>query len=137
MVDITITAGNVLKGTGASTGVGTAGAAITAGDPLYADAADGFKLKPCIATSAAAAKCVGIALCDCADEQQVVYLTQGQITIGATVVVGQTYVVSAAAPGGIAPLADLVSTNFPTILGIAITNAIIDVLIHVGGVAKA
>lgn len=137
MADLTITAANVLKGTNAQTAFGTAGATITAGQPLYADSTDSFKLKPAIGTSAAASKCVGISLHAALDEQPVHYLVSGQYTVGATVVLGQTYVVSASAAGGIAPISDLSSTNYPSILGIAVTTAIIDVVIHNGQVAKA
>lgn len=137
MADLSITAGSVLKGTNAQVQSGTAGATITAGQPLYADSTDGFKLKPAIGTSAAASKCVGISLHAALDEQPVQYLTSGQYTVGATVVLGQTYVVSAGAAGGVAPISDLTTGNYPSILGIAVTTAIIDVLIHNGQVAKA
>lgn len=135
MADLTVTAANVAKGTGAQTMTGTAGATITAGQPVYADPNASFTIKPAQATSQNAAKAVGIALHAALSGQPITYITQGQLTSGATNTVGIIYAVSATA-GGIAPNADLVSTNYVTVLGIAISASIIDVLIHIGNVAK-
>jgi hypothetical protein len=49
--------------------------------------------------------------------------------------VGESYL-AAAAPGGVAPITDLVATNFPTVLGIAQTTSTMVLGILVGGVAK-
>lgn len=135
MADLSITAANVLKGTNSQVAQGTAGATITAGQPLYADSTDSFKLKLAIATSAAASKVVGISLHAALDEQPIQYLVSGQYTVGATVVVGLIYALSATS-GQICPNADLASTNFPSVLGIAISATVMDVLIHNGQVAK-
>jgi hypothetical protein len=89
MADLSQTAANVLEGSTGQRRNGVAGATITAGMPLYADASDGGKLKPADAdASAAAATVVGIALHAAADEQPIAYCAAGLINLGATLVVG-------------------------------------------------
>lgn len=136
MVDVIVTAASVLKSTTSSTDRGIAGGTITAGQPLYKDSTASYKLKPAIGTSVAASACVGVALHGASLDQPVEYTTEGPYTAGTTLTVGQTYVVSAAAAGGIAPIVDLASTNFPTILGVATTAALLKVKINASGVAK-
>lgn len=110
MADLTITAANVLKATGAVTGSGTAGVAVTAGQALYLDATDSkLKLAQCDGT-AAEADVVGIALHAALANQPLAYLKSGTMNIGGTTVKTTTYCLSATA-GGIAPQADLVATN--------------------------
>lgn len=131
--DLTVTAANVAKSTGARTATGEAGATITAGQALYI-ASDG-QLELADADVLASAAAVGIALHGASTGQPITYQTGGRITIGATTTVGQVYVVSTTA-GGIAPYADLGTGDFPTILGMAPTTATIDIDIDALGVAK-
>lgn len=140
MADIVVTPGSVVKGSNASITDGTIGGTaltITAGQAVYFDAttsrwllaqADG-------STAEAGESGVGIALNGGSTGQPVKVQTAGQITMGGTVVIGMGYVVSAAA-GGVAPLADLVSTNKVTPLGWGITAAIISLSPMYLGVAK-
>jgi hypothetical protein len=67
-----------------------------------------------------------------------VVIAQGgtEINLGATLAVGETYVVSAAL-GAIAPVADLVSTNFVTVLGVANTTTTLIFNPQPSGIAKA
>lgn len=116
MADIVVTAANVAHGANALIKVGTAGATITAGQPVYLDSATGkYKLAD-NNLSAAAANAIGIALNGCSDGQpiQVVY-DDDDFTPGATLTLGTIYVLSATA-GGIAPSADLASGNYMAIL---------------------
>lgn len=132
MADLTITAASVVAGAGATTRSGTAGATITAGQVVYLDSATGtYKLAD--ADGAAALRSpAGIALHASLSGQPLKILTEGPITIGATVVAGVAYYLSPNA-GGICPVADLLAGDYPTILGIATTTAIIDVKIHESG----
>jgi hypothetical protein len=103
---------------------GIAGATITAGDVVYADASDNYEIKPAIATNAAQAdSVVGIALNDASADQPVAYATAGDVTFNSgAFVVGAVYVLSGENDGGIAPTADLDSssnTNYATILGVS------------------
>ena len=64
------------------------------------------------------AVCVGICVNAAETGQPVLYVSAGDITIGATVQTGTIYVVSANA-GKIAPVDDLVSGNHVSVLGVA------------------
>lgn len=56
------------------------------------------------------------------------------ITIGATMTAGVAYYLSDT-PGGICPVADLASGEYPCIIGIAKSASLLDVGIHPSGVA--
>lgn len=117
MADLSITAANVLASATARTVTGVAGATITAGQPLYIDTADGNALKPAQNTSTKSAF-VGIALHAAADGQPITYCSRDEdFTIGATVAVGQVYILSDNA-GGIAPISDAGSGDFIVVVGI-------------------
>lgn len=137
MADLTITAANVRPATaGASQETGIAGASITAGQVVYKDATTG-KYLLADADVLASSRAVGIALHASADNQPLTVQTKGDdVTIGATVAVGETYVVSTTT-GGIAPLSDLSSGDFPTILGYAPEAGKLKLNIIQYGVAKA
>lgn len=129
MSDISVTVASVAQSTGARTVSGTAGTTITAGQVVYLNQAsparwvlaqaDGTALESGSGTQ------FGIALHASLSGQPLLVQIGGTITIGATVAVGGTYVISATA-GGIAPVADLVSTNYLTYLGPAPTAGTIN-----------
>jgi hypothetical protein len=135
MAVLSITAANVAPGTGAKTKSGTAGAAVTQGQPVYLDAST-IKLMPADADLIASAAVVGVTLNAAAAGQPVVYQTSGDITIGATVVPGTAYYASTTA-GGICLESDLASGDFATFLGFAKSNTVISIDIKASGVAKA
>jgi hypothetical protein len=127
MADLTITAANVVKGTGSTTETLISGATITAGQTIYKDASDSNKAKLYDADGAAALRSFyGIALNGASSGQPVTVLTGGPITIGATVAVGVAYYGSDT-PGGICPFADLEAGDYPTIIGIGISTTQIKV----------
>jgi hypothetical protein len=136
MADLSITAASVLAGSGATTARGTAGATITAGQLLYLDSSDNELKLADSNDTAAKATVVGVALHASLDGQPLAYLTSGNITIGATVSLGKVYVLSTTA-GGIAPIDDIASTEYISVLGVATTTAIITVNIQNSGVAAA
>jgi hypothetical protein len=135
MAVLTITAANVAKGARTNTKSGTAGAAITQGQPVYVDATTSnvFPADADVLTSAAV---VGIALNAASTGQPVTYQTSGPITIGATVVTGTAYYASTTA-GGICLESDLASGDFATFLGFATSSTVITLDIKASGVAKA
>lgn len=135
MADLVITPANVLEGNQARKQSKTAGANITQGDSVYVDSVDQLQaaLKAVDAASAAA---VGIALNSAEAGQPCTFQSGGEIDVGATLVVGETYVVGAAA-GGIAPVADVISTEFSTILGIATAAGVLKMGVLQSGVAHA
>lgn len=136
MANLSVTAASVLATASAITAVGVSGATITAGQPLYVDTANGNVLKPAIATTLLASTCAGVALHASLTNQPIAYITGGQFNPGATVAVGVTYVVSATS-GAICPMADLVQTNYSSILGIATTTSNISLARQNSGVAIA
>ena len=135
-IDITVTAGSVDPDDDAVTRVVTAGATITAGQPVYLDPSDSNKAKTAVTTNATTANCAGIALHGASNGQDLRIITGGTVNIGATVAVGEVYVLSDNA-GGIAPDADNGAGDYVTILGIGTTTAKIKVNILVSGVAHA
>ncbi|MBT8198949.1 MAG: hypothetical protein KJO36_00395 [Acidimicrobiia bacterium] len=136
MADLTITAANVIAASGATTKLVTAGATITAGDAVYEDTSDSNEYKLCDADVAGTADCDGIALTGSSDGQPLVIITKGDLNPGATATLGETYVVSTTA-GGIAPISDLGSGDFVTILGVATTTSNIAIDIQNSATAKA
>lgn len=133
MADITITAANVVKSTGAQVGNGIAGASITAGLTLYLDEATStLKIADC--ENAAKDEVKGIALHAAASGQPIAYQYAGVIGIGATVAVGTIYILSAA--GGICPSADAAQNDYITVIGVGKTTSTIDMIIKNSGVQK-
>jgi hypothetical protein len=135
MADLSVTAANVVVGTGAKIRHGTAGATIEAGEVVYLDAADSkFKLADADSATAAIRSPAGIALNGAANGQPLAICTGGPLTIGATLSVGATYYLSPTA-GGIAPAADILSGDYPVILGLATSATVLNVKIQEAGVA--
>lgn len=135
MADLTITAANVVAGSGATKVNGTAGATVTAGQVVYKDSTtDTFKLADCNSATAAVRSPYGIALHASLANQPLTVLTAGPVTIGATMTAGVAYYLSGTA-GGIAPVADLTTGDYPVILGIATSTTVLNVDIQEAGVA--
>lgn len=127
MADLTITAANVLAGSGSQIKHGRAGATITAGQTVYLDSADNeYKLADCDSATPGVRSPYGIALNGASDGQPLAVLAKGPCTIGATLTAGVAYYLSAT-PGGICPVADLSTGDYPTIVGIATSTTVIDV----------
>lgn len=131
MADLTQTPANVAVG-GAETPTRRVqyGEAIAQGMPVYQSDSD-FKFYKSDADTAATAKCGGIALTPgSADEYGIIATPstdpdRSLVNLGATLTVGETYVVSTTT-GGIAPIGDLLSGDFACIIGIAKTAALLD-----------
>lgn len=135
MADLSITGGSVLKSTNATTRKGTAGAAVTGGAAVYLSTDNKLYLAQHDGTLAEAAA-VGVALHAAGAGQPLEYLTGGNCTMGATVAIGEVYLVSATA-GGIAPYADIGTGDYVTVLGIGSTTATMTVTINASGIQKA
>jgi len=127
MADITVTAASVAQSTNAQVNNShNAGATITAGQSVYLSASNTWLLAQCDGTALEAGSgTFGIALHGSLSGQPLAVQVAGTITIGGTVAAGTPYVISATA-GGIAPFADLGSTNKVTFLGFASTTGAID-----------
>jgi predicted transcriptional regulator len=122
MTDLVVTASSVAKVSG-STKYGIASDAITAGQAVHKLASDGLVYLSDADHATVAKHAVdGIALNNAASGQPVAYLEDGVIAAGATVTVGEIYVLSGTA-GGIAPEADLASGDFVSVIGVGISAA--------------
>jgi len=122
MPDLVLVPAEVLPGAGAAYTNGVAGAAVTAGQVCYLDAATkSFKLADASDT-AATATVRGIALHGATAGQPLTLQSGGDITLGtgAAMTVGGLYVLSGT-PGGIAPVAELIAAMHTTVLGVALT----------------
>lgn len=119
MTDISITAANVVAASDASRAIGVAGAAITAGQAVYlASATKKWMLADADSATAEARKAGGIALNGAALNQPLAVATSGDVTIGGTLVAGTAVYVSGT-PGGLCPVADVATGDYPCIVGMA------------------
>ncbi|MBA15565.1 MAG: hypothetical protein CMN73_04335 [Sphingomonas sp.] len=136
MADLSITAANVVAGAGATVlHGGKAGATITAGQIVYLDASDRkYKLADADSETAAIRLPSAVALNGASDGQPLSVLTEGPVTIGAPLTPGTAYYLSAT-PGGIAPVGDLTTGDYPTVIGIATSASVLDIGIKASGVA--
>lgn len=136
MADLAITATSVVPGANASIDrTRFAGAAITAGQPVYLDAATNtYKLSDADSGTAALRVVNGIAISGAAAGQPIAVQTGGPLTLGATLAVGVMYYLSKTA-GAICPVADLTTGAYPTALGFAISASVLQVNINGSGVA--
>ena len=122
MADITLTAANVVPANvNTSIARGTAGAAIAAGQPLWADPAASYALKPAQSTDQTqSGNIVGIALNTAATGQPVAYAYAGDLTVAPSLTVATVYVLGNGS-GTISPSADLdasTNTRYGVVLGI-------------------
>ena len=136
MADLSITAADVKKTDTTLIAEGIAGGTITAGQPVYKDSTASNKLKAADADVLASAAAVGIALHGASNDQPLKYAIGGNLTLSSVMTAGAVYVVSTNA-GGIAPVADLGSGDYVTLLGIATSATNLKISISVSATAKA
>ncbi len=119
MADVVVVAANVALDPAISSDTGDliAGEAITQGQPVRISAADSKAYRAQSTTTVDDAAAVGIALNSASTGQPVRYATYGTMDLGVTLTDGAVYVVSETI-GGIAPVADLTTGNFLTLLGV-------------------
>lgn len=138
MADLTQTAANVGLTDDAGSQVDAShvyGETIAQGNAVYLKTSDNKYWKT-DADAEATAAASGIALTPGAADEYGVVCTEGYVDLGATLTVGETYVVSTTA-GAIAPIGDLGSGDFTTVLGVATAADTLNVNIYVSGTAKA
>lgn len=126
MSDLSVTAANVVAGTDSIFEYGVLGATVTAGQVLYKDTSDSdkWKLADSNGASALIRTPIGIALNGGGSGQPVKVHKKGTITIGATLTAGTAYFLSDT-PGGICPVADIGSGEYPSFLGIASSTTVL------------
>ncbi len=134
MSNLSITAASVARVSGVVF-TDYAGVAVTAGQSVYKDVSALMQLADADA-SATAAGVNGIALHSCAAGQPLSYQIDGDITIGATLTVGQIYVLSSTA-GGIAPVSDLTANWYTSIIGVGKSTTVLTLGLNRSGVLHA
>jgi hypothetical protein len=105
---------------------------------LYSDTANSNVMKPADANlSSLASTVAGIALHAALTGQPINYLTSGPLTVNAALTTGKWYVASGTdSVGAIAPIADLASGWFSSLLGYASSTTVLNVGIINTGVAN-
>lgn len=136
MADLSQTAANVgLSGVGGTLRNATAGEAITQGQPVYRLSSD-QKYYRCDSDAEASAIAAGIAMTPAATDGNFVLAENSSIVdLGATLTVGETYCVSTNV-GAVAPIGDLTTGDYITILGVATVADTLPLNIYVSGAAK-
>lgn len=133
--DLSITDTTTVPSTAAVLETKVAGEAIKAGQPVYQKASDHKIYLAENHATTAEATAIGLAACNAATGQPVTYQKSGDMTIGATLVSGTSYVVSVN-KGKVAPAADLASGDYITILGTAKSTSVLTVGISVTGAKR-
>ncbi|MDE2020527.1 MAG: DUF2190 family protein [Patescibacteria group bacterium] len=130
-LDLVITAANVAQASGVPQQY-TSGGTLTQGQCVYLNSSN--QVVGAQSNASGTATVLGIALNAASKGQPVTVLTSGVITIGATTTKGTIYVVSAANAGGIAPIGDLATGNYLSIIGYANSTTQITLTINATGV---
>lgn len=134
MADLSITATSVVA-PNATRAEGIAGETITAGQVVYKASDTGKWMKADSNSATAEARMPkGIALCGSALNQPIFVATKGDVTLGAVLTAGVAYYLSDT-PGGICPVADVGTGEYPSVLGIAKSTSVLNLNITSSGVA--
>ena len=136
MADLTITPANCVAVAGSQIGYGTSGATITAGQAIYLEASSStWKLADNNSATAEARAATALALTGSSSGQPIAYTTAGNsVTLGGTMTAGVAYYLSDT-PGGICPVADLSSGEYPQVIGIATSTTVLRLSFTASGVA--
>ncbi len=138
MADLSQTRANVKLAQSANARSRTAGETISQGMPYYIKSSDNLAYQCDANVTVDEANAVGIAMTPASANGAFWGVEDRDVLIdlGATLAVGTVYAVSAT-KGAIAPIADITTGQFPTVLGVATTTANLKLNIQPAGVAKA
>jgi hypothetical protein len=137
MADLSITASSVIADSSARMATGTAGETVTAGKMVYYDTATRtYKLADNNSGTAAVRSPIGMALHAASTGQPLTIAKGGDITLGAVLTAGISYYLSDT-PGGICPVADLTTGEYPVLVGMARSTSVLSLRIQEAGVALA
>ena len=136
MADLSVTAANCVPAAGTLIGFGTSGDTLAAGKAIYLDSTTNtWKLADNNSATAEVRLATALALTGSSSGQPVAYATAGaSVTLGATMTAGVAYYLSDT-PGGICPVADLASGEYPLVIGIAASTTVIKLGFISSGVA--
>ncbi len=131
MADITITPANVAPQANAQIISGTvgAGATVVAGRLIYYDTVSGTYFLSTASAVASTAVVAGMAVCNASPGQIVYFQIAGDVAIGAVIVVGQPYVLSATGDvfttGGRLANGLPASLKYPALIGMGVSTSIL------------
>lgn len=131
MSAFSVTAANVRAGANAQKRTVTFGEAVTAGQPVWKDPANGNKYYKARANAAGTYQAGGITQAAAgADQIGVIILKDDDFTTGFGSTIGEVLMVGAAAAGDVAPIADKAAGTYVFAFGVmkSTTKAIIDFL---------
>jgi len=126
MVDVTITPANVKKGADATVENGIAGAAVLAGQLVYKGVGGKYFLADSDSITTGANQMRGFALHSAGIDQPLAVQTNGDITVGGTLVAGATYFLSNT-PGGLCPDADVGAGEKVNLVGTARSTTVLTI----------
>lgn len=132
MADLAITPADVVIVTQGGFAEGVVTVAVAAGEMCYRTTGTSYALAESGDTAAKAANPV-MALSSGAAGQIVKFAATGQITVGGTVAKGNVFVLSAT-PGKLAPPADLVATDYFTIVAFGVAAGVLELRPFASGV---
>ena len=134
MANLTITPADVgVNSSATQTRIVQVGEAVSQAQPAFLD---GSKYYQAVANDTEAkAAAVGVFMTAAALDGYAVIAMVGPVDLGATLTVGEVYVVSAT-KGSIAPIADLTTGDYVTILGVASSASSLELNPQVSGIAK-
>lgn len=125
MVDLVITATSVTADLNSGTTTKAAGETIAAGQLVYLAASTGkWMLADSNSATAEARVPDGIALNGGAVNQPIMVKTKGEVTVNAVLTAGVAFYLSDT-PGGICPVADVGSGEYPCVIGIARSTTVL------------
>jgi len=133
MAALTITAGSVGVSSNAIFQAVQVGEAVTHMQPVYLDAATGKYMKDDADTADVLR---GVTLTAAATDGTAIIATGGDVIPGATLTVGETYVVGTTA-GQIVPIGDLASGDWSKIVGVASSASLLSLVMKTAAAAKA
>lgn len=135
MADLSITAANCVPVAPYTIKYGIAGATIAAGKPIYLDSATNtWKLADSNGASDEIRKATALALTGSSAGQPIAYMTEGDVTLGATMTAGIVYYLSDTA-GGICPVADVGSGEYVCTVGVATSTTVMRLGFNYSGVS--
>lgn len=136
MANLTQTAANVgIQGSCQLASV-KVGEAVTQGQPGYYNSSDTQYYQSDANASSTTAAARGIFLtAQSTVGNSAVFAFEGDVNLGATLTIGETYVVSAT-KGAICPLSDLTTGDYVTVLGVASAAGTLKLKVNSTGVAK-
>lgn len=136
MADLSVTAANVVPQSGAEIKHGTAGEAVTAGQPAFFDATvRKWKKADNDSATAAARAATGMFVNSAALDQPVAIQVDGDVAMGAVLTANTPYFLSNTA-GGICPIADVGTGEYLCEIGIAKSTTILSLTFKSTGVAN-